>query len=95
MAQTVLAPEKRIGTGKPGPGRPAGVPNAMTGQLRQMVVDALEAVGGVDYLAAQAILNPGPFLALVGKTMPLQLTGDMENPVVIGVVTRRIVRPEK
>lgn len=51
-----------------------------------MVADALDQAGGVDYLVKQAEANPGPFLALVGKVLPLQLSGDPENPLVVSTV---------
>lgn len=66
-----------------GKGRPKGVPNKVTGQLKDMILRALDAAGGEAYLAQQAIDNPGPFMTLVGKVLPLQLTGDKDNPVVI------------
>ena len=32
--------------------------------------------GGITaYLKAQAAMNPGPFLALLGKVLPMQITG--------------------
>jgi hypothetical protein len=46
-----------------------------------MVVGALNQVGGLDYLAARAIDSPAAFLTLVGKVLPLQLTGDPDHPV--------------
>jgi len=64
-----------IGKGTPGPGRKKGVPNKDTALIRDMVAQALSAVGGVEYLAQVAVSHPGPFLALVGKTMPVQVTG--------------------
>lgn len=39
-------------------------------------MQALDKAGGVDYLVRQANENPGPFLALVGKTLPLTMTGN-------------------
>lgn len=59
------------------PGRPKGVPNKITGQVKDMVRLALEKAGGVDYLARQADLNPSAFMMLVGKLMPLQMAGEV------------------
>lgn len=42
-----------------------------------MVLEALEGVGGVAYLMQKAETHPVPFLALVGKVLPLQLQGDL------------------
>lgn len=40
-----------------------------------MILDALAAAGGVKYLTKQATVNPKAFLSLVGKVLPLQVTG--------------------
>ena len=53
-----------------------GKPSKVTAALKDMIIGALNQVGGQDYLARQAILNPGPFMTLVGKVLPLQLTGN-------------------
>jgi hypothetical protein len=63
------------------PGRPKGSPNKLTGQVKEMILAALDKAGGVDYLTAQASENPSAFMTLVGKVLPLQLTGDAENPI--------------
>lgn len=64
-----------------GQGRPKGVPNKVTGQLKEMILQALDGAGGVEYLQAQASANPGPFLTLIGKVLPLQLTGANEGAI--------------
>jgi hypothetical protein len=64
----------KIGKGKPGPGRPKGVPNKANGLLKDAIMQAAanagEEGGLVGYLEAQAKENPGPFLALLGKILP-------------------------
>ncbi len=54
------------GTPKTG-GRRKGTPNRVTRELRQMIRDALEELGGQDYLTRQAHENPVAFMALIGK----------------------------
>src|SRR5215472_2050739 len=71
------------GGARPGSGRPKGVPNKDNQLIRDMVVGALHDVGGRAYLARQAEANPSTFLMLVGKVLPLQLTGDPEKPIAI------------
>lgn len=57
-----------------GIGRKKGVPNKVTGDLRGMVLNALDAVGGAEYLVKQAKKrNPAPFMALVGKCLPKEV----------------------
>lgn len=86
----------KIGEGKPGPGRPKGVPNKANGLLKDAIIEAAEKAGGkggmVAYLTAQASANPGPFMALLGKVLPTQIAGDPENPIGITVIERRIVK---
>jgi hypothetical protein len=48
-----------------------------------MILGALSEVGGQRYLAEQARANPGPFLSLIGKVLPTQLTGDGGGPIII------------
>jgi hypothetical protein len=64
-------------------GRKAGTPNKATTELKTVILSALDAAGGVAYLAQQAHANPGPFLQLVGKVLPLTLTGDARAPLVV------------
>jgi hypothetical protein len=80
----------KIGEGKPGPGRPKGVPNKQTAQVKEMILAALDKAGGVDYLAAQAAESPAAFMTLVGKVLPLQVTGDADNPLRAAIEVRFI-----
>ena len=66
-------------------GRPKGVPNKFTADVKAMILEALAGVGGVDYLKTQARKNPGPFLTLLGKVLPMQVTGDGGGPVLTRV----------
>ena len=70
---------------KTGGGSRAGKPNKLTGQVKEMILEALDQAGGVAYLAEQATENPAAFLSLVGKVLPLQVTGDKENPVAVSI----------
>lgn len=77
----------RIGEGKPGPGRPKGVPNRTTTLLKDAIIAAAEAAGGKDgltgYLKLQATTNPQSFLPLLGKVLPMQITGEGDGPLKI------------
>lgn len=44
-----------------------------------MILGALEDVGGRAYLAEQALENPGAFMTLVGKVLPLQLDANVDT----------------
>lgn len=76
-----------MATGKKTGGRQKGTPNKLTADVKAMILGALETVGGEDYLARQAEENPGPFMTLVGKVLPTQVTGDPDNPVVSRIET--------
>lgn len=56
-------------------GRQKGTLNKVDQSIKDMIVGALCAVGGVEYLARQAEQNPVAFMGLVGRAMPLQLAG--------------------
>ena len=69
-------------------GRPKGSKNKYPIALKEMILQALDKAGGVDYLLHQAHENPSVFLGLVGKTLPLTVKGEGENGgVVIEVIT--------
>lgn len=90
-------PKIGVNTGNRGKGRPKGAKNKTTALLKDAILKAAEEAGGKDgiigYLKTQAEANPGPFMALLGKVIPLQITGDADNP--INVVTRvELVAPE-
>lgn len=76
----------KIGEGKPGPGRPKGVPNKNTTALKDMILKALGDAGGIDYLTKQASENPNAFLTLVGKVLPLDVNNNHSGQVVAQVV---------
>lgn len=52
-----------------------------------MVIGALADVGGRNYLAQQALQSPSAFLVLVGKVLPLQLSGEGGGAITIEVIT--------
>lgn len=71
-----------------GQGRPKGVPNKNTAQLRDMILQALDDKGGAEYLARQADENPAAFMTLLGKVLPLQVSGQDGGPVAISFTWR-------
>jgi hypothetical protein len=59
-----------------GSGRKVGVPNKLNADLKAMILGALDDAGGREYLAARAIDTPVAFMSLLGKVLPMQLTGE-------------------
>lgn len=68
--------EKRENQGKRGP-------NKNTAAIKDMILEALHGVGGVEYLmeCAKDDKSRSAFLGLVGKVLPMQITGDGGGPV--------------
>jgi len=64
-----------------GAGRPPGALNKMNSDIKGMILEALNMAGGADYLMQQSKANPSAFMVLVGKVLPLQLTGANGGPV--------------
>lgn len=85
---------KAKGSEKTG-GRKKGSTNKFTADLKGMILQALSNVGGVHYLEKQSTLNPGPFLALVGKVLPMTIAGDPGNPLEHNVTIKIVpVKPQ-
>jgi hypothetical protein len=59
-------------------GRCKGAPNKITNDLKQMILGALDDVGGQKYLARQAEENPVAFMGLIGKVLPTTLNATVE-----------------
>lgn len=74
-----------------GKGRVKGTPNKVTGEVKQMVLDALAGLGGVDYLMQRGKENPAAFLTLVGKVIPLQVNGAGDNGEHLTNITIKLV----
>lgn len=54
-------------------GRAKGVANKATTELKAVVLEAFDNLGGVKYLVKVGKENPAVFCALLGKVLPLQL----------------------
>jgi hypothetical protein len=64
-------------------GRQKGSGNKTNTAIKDMIVGALSDAGGQAYLTKQAIENPAAFMTLVGKVLPMQVTGEGGGPVMI------------
>ncbi|WP_051018445.1 hypothetical protein [Bartonella tamiae] len=63
-------------------GRPKGAPNKTTKLLKDAILKAAERTGNkigddglTSYLEQQAVDNPVAFMSLLGKVLPMQVTG--------------------
>jgi hypothetical protein len=101
QAEAVAAEEPKLGpnTGNAGKGRPKGSPNKTTAILKDAILLAAQRAGGdgedgiANYLEIQARENPGPFMALLGKVLPMTVSGDPNAPVeIVARIERHIVK---
>jgi hypothetical protein len=60
-------------------GRQSGTRNKLTGDVKEIIVEALQKAGGVEYLAEQADKNPVAFMTLVGKVLPLAVASEARS----------------
>jgi hypothetical protein len=71
-----------------------GIPNKVTGELKAMILAALDNAGGVDYLERKANdpRTASAFLSLVGKVLPMTVQGPgADGAIVFQAIERRIV----
>jgi hypothetical protein len=62
-------------------GRRKGTPNQLNADVKAMILGALHDAGGQQYLLEQSAANPTAFLTLLGKILPLQVTGKDGGPI--------------
>jgi hypothetical protein len=88
---------------KAGPGRPKGSPNKTTALLKEAIIKAAEQVGSdgsgkgslVGYCVFLAKSEPKAFASLLGRVLPLQLTGPDGEDGEPTAIEMRIVRPKR
>lgn len=80
--QTTKVVKSGVKPPRAGMGRPKGSTNKSTRLLKDAILEAAERAGGklgkegmVSYLEYQAGENPAAFMTLMGKVLPLQVTG--------------------
>lgn len=82
---------KGKGGARPGAGRPKGSLDKGNAAIRELIVKALDELGGAQYLVQTAQSHPAAFLSLLGKVMPLQLEGSDGGPIKFQRIERVIV----
>lgn len=90
-----MAEAPKLGLDRSKTGRAKGTPNKTTALLKDAILKAAELAGNkvdedgngglIAYLQVQAIQNPGPFMSLLGKVLPMQVTGADDGPIQIVV----------
>jgi hypothetical protein len=62
-------------------GRKKGTPNKLTADLKKALLGAFDEVGGQAYLVKVAQDNQAVFCTLLGKVLPMQVTGEDGGPI--------------
>jgi hypothetical protein len=88
MTTQTAAPKNTTKFGKGNPGKPKGATTKVTREIKEMILEALDKAGGVAYLTKRANdpKTAAAFLGLVGKVLPLQVTGNDGGPLVVELV---------
>lgn len=73
---------------QPKGGSRKGIPNRIAAELKDMVLQALDNAGGVEYLTRQAAENPAAFLSLVKAVMPKNIRADVNEDRTLTVIHR-------
>ncbi len=75
--------ERKLGpnTGNAGKGRPKGSKNKSTVKVKEAFEAAFEELGGVAALVEWGTKERSEFYKLYAKLLPVQITGDKENPL--------------
>src|SRR6185437_14710342 len=71
----------QIGGGKPGPGRPRGVPNKFTGELKEAIlagVNGSNKQGVAGFVLDLALETPTSAAALLGRLIPMAMAGGID-----------------
>lgn len=75
-------------------GRPKGGLNKVTAEIKGMIEQALQNVGGVAYLERQAEENPTAFMGLLGKILPKDVNVDVDGSLTLRVVRRFVKKAD-
>jgi hypothetical protein len=75
-------PGSRALRAKSGAGRKKGTPNKWSRDIREAVLNALERLGGDDYLVMLGRRERKAFSNLIGKAMPMRVEGAGGKPLV-------------
>lgn len=83
MENSKVKPKSTGQFGKGNKGKPKGAVNKTTGQLKDMILKALDHAGGSEYLLERANdpKTQSAFLQLIGKVLPMTVVGDANQPL--------------
>lgn len=67
-------------------GRQKGTPNKATAEIKDMLRQALDESGGVDYFIKQAKENPVSFNTLIAKIIPADIHAKLKGNIIVKVM---------
>lgn len=70
-----------MATGKKTGGRVAGTPNKLSGQAKDNIGAVFNRIGGTAAMAEWANENKTAFYQIYSKLIPVQISGDEDNPI--------------
>lgn len=70
-------------------GRQKGTPNKVSGAVRQLILDSLIAVGGVEYLKELSRVNSSAYASLVGRALPKEVDVQADSTITISWATTK------
>lgn len=74
---------------KPGPGRPKGSQNKVSGLAKDNIAKVFEELNGIDGMVSWALQNQTEFYKMYSKLLPIQVTG--ENGGDINITIKKVV----
>lgn len=69
-------------------GRKKGTPNKLNASVKEAITRAFDKVGGDAYLVKVAEEDPRTFCTLLGKVLPMQITGEDDGPITVSFITK-------
>ena len=90
-SQVIKKPKHGHGGLRAGAGRPRGSKNKISLALKEMILESLDEVGGVQYLKRLAIENSSAYASLLGKVLPSTLVASESDGGPAKITFERIV----
>jgi hypothetical protein len=66
-----------------GKGRPVGATNLVNRTLKEAILQSFNKIGGVNWLVKLADTHPPVYATLLGRVLPLEVTGANGGPLVV------------
>ena len=82
---------------RPGPGRPRGVPNKFTGELKEAIlagVNGSHPLGVSGFVLKLSLDTPTSAAALLGRLIPVSMTGTIDGLITVRHIDETAADPE-